>query len=187
MSEQDVIFSPKPKCGTQYLNITLNNIVKVFATDIDYPTDELVCASLLVATNKPPTRSVDDILSKFIPPWKRNPNKFEKRLLSPTYSVSFKKDYHLLPNKFEKDDYLLPQTHHHLLKQLEDTNEQRRATMRRFSQEETTLYSGHHNNLETLGGTTQIANNITDSHGLSQKLKARRQGIKKYRFLYRNG
>ncbi|XP_052723397.1 uncharacterized protein LOC128193597 [Vigna angularis] len=64
---QDVsIFSPIRE--TYYLNITLRNIVKVFGSDIGGPTDDLVRLSIPIDTNKPPTRSVDDILSKLIPP-----------------------------------------------------------------------------------------------------------------------
>ncbi|XP_052727623.1 uncharacterized protein LOC128194982 [Vigna angularis] len=64
---QDVsIFSPIRE--TYYLNITLRNIVKVFGSDIGGPTDDLVRLSIPIDTNKPPTRSVDDILSTLIPP-----------------------------------------------------------------------------------------------------------------------
>ncbi|KOM43067.1 hypothetical protein LR48_Vigan05g067100 [Vigna angularis] len=64
---QDVsIFSPIRE--TYYLNITLRNIVKVFGSDIGGPTADLVRLSIPIDTNKPPTRSVADILSKLIPP-----------------------------------------------------------------------------------------------------------------------
>ncbi|XP_017423614.2 uncharacterized protein LOC108332823 [Vigna angularis] len=64
---QDVaIFSPIR--GTYYLNITLRNIVKVFPSDIGCPTDDLVRLTVPIVMNNPPTRSVDHILSKLIPP-----------------------------------------------------------------------------------------------------------------------
>ncbi|XP_014524449.1 uncharacterized protein C17orf53 homolog [Vigna radiata var. radiata] len=64
---QDVaIFSPMRR--TYYLNITLNNVVKVFASDIGRPTDELVRLSIPIVTKKLPSRSVDDILSMLTPP-----------------------------------------------------------------------------------------------------------------------
>ncbi|KAG2390382.1 uncharacterized protein HKW66_Vig0222120 [Vigna angularis] len=41
---------------------------EVFGSDIGGPTDDLVRLSIPIDTNKPPTRSVADILSKLIPP-----------------------------------------------------------------------------------------------------------------------
>ncbi|KAG2384096.1 uncharacterized protein HKW66_Vig0151410 [Vigna angularis] len=40
----------------------------VFGSDIGGPTDDLVRLSIPIDTNKPPTRSIADILSKLIPP-----------------------------------------------------------------------------------------------------------------------
>ncbi|KAG2371962.1 uncharacterized protein HKW66_Vig0240830 [Vigna angularis] len=39
-----------------------------FWSDIGCPTDDLVRLSIPIVTNKPPTRSIDDILTKLIPP-----------------------------------------------------------------------------------------------------------------------
>ncbi|KAG2391598.1 hypothetical protein LR48_Vigan10g276900 [Vigna angularis] len=40
----------------------------VFGSDIGWPTDDLVRLSIPIVNNKPPTRSVDDILTKLISP-----------------------------------------------------------------------------------------------------------------------
>ncbi|XP_047158882.1 uncharacterized protein LOC124829423 isoform X2 [Vigna umbellata] len=52
----------------KYLSSTYHITTMVFASDIGCPIDDLVCLSIPIVINKPPTRFVDDILSKLTPP-----------------------------------------------------------------------------------------------------------------------
>ncbi|KAG2396152.1 uncharacterized protein HKW66_Vig0064720 [Vigna angularis] len=61
-------FEEKGVRGNSVNGMDCINFYGVFGSDIGGPTDDLVRLSIPIDTNKPPTRSVDDILSKLIPP-----------------------------------------------------------------------------------------------------------------------